>query len=179
MNNDTKQSNRTAPLPSWLSFPPAPKPKPSQVSVDLRHLEYDQIFERMIEGIYSGTPLRSLIREDPRLISYESFMRWIKADRTRHARLLEAQEMCTELMAGEIIDIADGINTIDPTSNDSVNRDKLRIDTRRWIMEAHNRKRYGSAKQVQIEGSVSIVEALAQAQMRVIEGEVIDVGDDE
>jgi hypothetical protein len=42
-------------------------------------------------------------------------------------------------------------------------------------MSAHNKKRYGEIKQVELGGTISITEALAQAQARVIEGEVIDV----
>ena len=85
--------------------------------------------------------------------------------------------MRTEFLAGEILEIADGVDAIDPTSNDTVNRDKLRIDTRKWLMSAHNKKRYGEIKQVELGGSISITEALAQAQMRVIEAEVVDVAD--
>jgi ribosomal 50S subunit-recycling heat shock protein len=83
--------------------------------------------------------------------------------------------MRTEFLAGEILEIADGVEAVDPTSNDTVNRDKLRIDTRKWLMSAHNKKRYGEIKQVELGGTISITEALAQAQARVIEGEVIDV----
>ena len=72
-------------------------------------------------------------------------------------------------------EIADGVDAIDPASSDTVNRDKLRIDTRKWLMSAHNRKRYGEVKQVEVAGSISIAEALQQAQARVIEAEVIDV----
>jgi hypothetical protein len=44
-------------------------------------------------------------------------------------------------------------------------------------MSAHNKKRYGEVKQVEIGGSISITEALQQAQMRLIEAEVMDVSD--
>ena len=83
--------------------------------------------------------------------------------------------MRTEFIAAEILEIADGVDAIDPTSNDTVNRDKLRIDTRKWLMGAHNKKRYGETKQIELGGTISITEALAQAQARVIEAEVIDV----
>jgi len=75
---------------------------------------------------------------------------------------------------GEILEIADGLESIDPSASDSVNRDKLRIDTRKYLMGAHNRKRYGESKQIEMTGTISITEALAQAQGRLIEGEVID-----
>jgi hypothetical protein len=44
-------------------------------------------------------------------------------------------------------------------------------------MSAHNRKRYGETKQIELGGSISITEALAQAQARVIDAEILDVAD--
>jgi DNA primase len=162
-------------LPSWLSCPDPKPPKPTAEAKALRHLEYEQIFERVIEDIYRGRSLQSLIEDDHRLVSYEDFLRWIKRDPQRHERFKEAQEMRTEFIAGEILEIADGVGAMDPSSNDTVNRDKLRIDTRKWLMGAHNKKRYGESKQIELGGTISITEALAQAQARVIEAEVVDV----
>jgi len=164
-------------LPNWLSVPD-PKPlRLSKSAKELLHLEYEQIFERVVEDIYRGRSLQSLIKNDHRAISYEDFLQWIKRDPQRYERFKEAQEMRTEFIASEILEISDGVDSIDPTSSDTVNRDKLRIDTRKWLMSAHNKKRYGEVKQVEIGGSISITEALQQAQMRVIEAEVMDVSD--
>lgn len=168
-------SEHSIELPSWLT---AGDPKPPKVSKDakaLRYVEYEQIFERVIEDVYRGRSLQSLIEDDHRLVSYEDFLRWIKRDPTRNERFKEAQEMRTEFLAGEILEIADGVEAVDPSSNDTVNRDKLRIETRKWLMSAHNKKRYGEVKQVELGGTISITEALAQAQARVIEAEIIDV----
>ena len=163
------------PLPSWLSCPDPKPPRPSKTMKALLHVEYEQIFERVIENIYRGHSLQSLIENDPRVISYEDFLRWVKRDPQRNERFKEAQEMRTEFLAGEILEIADGIDSIDASSPETVNRDKLRIDTRKWLMSAHNRKRYGETKQIEVGGTISITEALAQAQARVIEAEIIDV----
>ena len=166
-----------SPLPTWLSVPDPAPINPSKEARALLHVEYEQIFERVVEDIYRGRSLQSLIEDDHRAISYEDFLRWVKREPTRHERFKEAQEMRTEFLAGEILEIADGVVTIDANSNDTVNRDKLRIDTRKWLMSAHNKKRYGEIKQVELGGTISITEALAQAQMRVIEAEVVDVAD--
>jgi hypothetical protein len=163
------------PLPNWLSCPDPKPPKPSAEVKALRHVEYEQIFERVIEDIYRGRSLQSLIEDDHRVVSYEDFLRWVKRDPVRAERFKEAQEMRTEFLAGEILEIADGVGAIDPSSSDTVNRDKLRIDTRKWLMGAHNKKRYGETKQIEVGGTISITEALAQAQARVIEAEVVDV----
>ena len=163
------------PLPNWLSCPDPKPPKLSATAKELLHLEYHNIFERVIEDIYRGKSLQSLIEGDPRVVSYEDFLRWIKRDSQRHERFKEAQEMRTEFMAGEILEIADGVDLVGEDSPEDVNRSKLRIDTRKWLMGAHNKKRYGETKQIELGGTISITEALAQAQARVIEAEVIDV----
>ena len=167
-------------LPSWLSCPdPTPAhPRPSKAAKELLYLEYEQIFERVIEDIYRGRSLQSVINDDHRLISYEDFLRWIKRDSERHERFKEAQEMRTEFLAGEIIEIADGVEAIDAASADTVNRDKLRIDTRKWLMGAHNRKRYGESKQIELNTTVSARDAMEAANARVAAmAEVIDVTD--
>jgi len=164
-------------LPNWLSVPDPKPPRLSKSAKELLHLEYDQIFERVIEDIYRGRSLQSLIKDDHRVISYEDFLQWIKREPTRYERFKEAQEMRTEFIASEILEIADGIDSIEPASDDTINRDRLRIDTRKWLISAHNKKRYGEVKQVEIGGSISITEALQQAQARVIEAEVVDVLD--
>ena len=164
-------------LPDWLSADRTDPVKPPVLppsSKELLHATYEVMFESFIEHIYRGKSLKQLVEGDARLVSYEDFMRWIKRDPARHERFKEAQEMRTEFMAGEILEIADGLESIDPSASDSVNRDKLRIDTRKYLMGAHNRKRYGESKQIEMTGTISITEALAQAQGRLIEGEVID-----
>lgn len=181
MNNEPESFVGTAiasgpDLPDWLSASTPSTPRAESPAVkELRRVEYEQIFERVIEDVYRGESLKSLLADDPRVRSYEDFMRWIKRDPTRSERFKEAQEMRTEFIAGEILEISDGLGSIDPTSNDTVNRDKLRIETRKWLMGAHNKKRYGEVKQIELGGTISIIDALAQAQNRVIMGEVVDV----
>lgn len=163
-------------LPDWLSVPDPPAPPVTRDARALLHLSYEQIFERVIEDVYRGHSLQSLVQGDPRIVSVEDFMRWVKRDPLRFNRFVEAQEGRTEFLAGEILEISDGLGAgTSADSNDIVQRDRLRIETRKWLMGAHNRKKYGESKQIEIAGSVSIVEALAQAQARVIEGEVVDV----
>lgn len=163
-------------LPAWLSCPDPKTPKLSKSAKELLHLEYENMFEHFIEQVYRGRSLKSLVEEDHRLISYEDFLRWIKRDPQRNERFKEAQEMRTEFLAGEILEIADN-----PTAGGEdgipvdVNWAKLQIDTRKWLMSAHNKKRYGETKQIEMGGTVSIIEALAQANARVIEAEVVDV----
>ena len=157
-------------LPQWLSVPD-PKPlSPSKVMRELVHAQYENIFERIVEQIYRGRSLASLLDDDHREISYEGFLRWIKRDPMRHERFKEAQENRSEFIAGEILQIADAEDSIE-----DVQRSRLKIDTRKWLMSAWNRKRYGETKTLEMAGSISITNALAAARERMIEAEVIDV----
>ena len=157
-------------LPQWLSVPD-PKPiAPSKAMRELVHSQYASIFERVIEQIYRGRSLASLLEDDHREISYEDFLRWIKRDPMRHERFKEAQESRTEFIAGEILEIADAEDSIE-----DVQRSRLKIDTRKWLMGAWNRKRYGETKTLEMAGSISITGALAAARERLIEAEVVDV----
>ena len=161
-------------LPNWLSAPKPEKLPTISSREALLEKEYSNMFERIIEDIFRGKGLMALINEDHRVISYEGFMKWIKADPDRLERYREAQEMRTELMSTEIINISDGYDADNPYTNEAVNRDKLRIETRKWLIAAHN-KRYRDSKQVEIAGAISISEALSLAQSRVIEAEVVEL----
>lgn len=154
-------------LPSWLE--PAP-PKPSVQGRALALAQYEHIFMRVIESIAHGKSLSQVLKDDQREIDYNDFYRWIKRDPQRNQLFSEAQEMRTEFMAGEIVEIADADDSLE-----DVNRSRLRVDTRKWLMGAHNRKKYGETKTVELGGSISITDALAQARARIVEAEVIDV----
>ena len=156
-------------LPDWLD--PAP-PKPSPEGKALVLVQYEQVFMRAIDSIAHGKSLSQVLRDDQRDIDYNDFYRWIKKDPTRKSLFDEAQELRTEFMAGEIIEIADADDSLE-----DVNRSKLKIDTRKWLMGAHNKKKYGATTSIEMTGGISITGALAAAQARVIDAEVMDITD--
>jgi hypothetical protein len=166
----TLTSDNKIEIPDWLD--PAPRTlakSPPEVKA-LALAQYEHIFMRVIDSIAHGQSLSQILRDDQRDIDYNDFYRWIKKDPQRNQLFTEAQEMRTEFMAGEIIEIADADDTLE-----DVNRSRLKIDTRKWLMGAHNRKKYGETKTVELGGSISITDALANARARIIEAEVIDV----
>ena len=158
-------------LPSWLDPAPQNLTKPSAEGRQLALVQYEYIFMRVIDSIAHGKSLSQILRDDQRDIDYNDFYRWIKRDPTRNQLFTEAQEMRTEFMAGEIIEIADADDSLE-----DVQRSRLKIDTRKWLMGAHNRKKYGETKTVELGGGISITGALAAAQARVIDlADVVDV----
>jgi hypothetical protein len=166
-------------LPSWLSAPDPEPVKVSQQTKELILLQYENVFMRVISEIAKGKTLAHILNTEDRQIDYNDFYRWLKKDPERLALYQEAQELRTEFFAGEIVQIADGDDIED------VHRSRLRIETRRWLMGVHNRKRYGETKTIEMNTNISITDALAQAQQRVlaremqevIEGEVVNSSD--
>lgn len=157
-------------LPTWLSMPDPEEQPPSPLTKELLLAQYENIFMRVLTEIAKGQPLHLILKSDSRGIDYNDFYRWIKKDPTRYSLFQEAQELRTEFHASEIIQIADAEDSME-----DVNRSKLRIETRKWLMGAHNRKRYGETKQIELNTNISITDALAQANARLIEGEVLSV----
>lgn len=160
-------------LPTWLSAPDPETPVTSENKAVTRELllaQYENIFMRVITEVAHGQPLHLVLKNDSRSIDYNDFYRWIKRDPERYSLFQEAQELRTEFHAGEIIQIADAED-----SAEDVNRSKLRIETRKWLMGVHNKKRYGETKQIELNTSISITDALAQANARLIEGEILSI----
>lgn len=158
-------------LPDWLDPSPPTRTlakSPAEVKA-LVLFQYEQVFMMAIDSIAHGKSLSQVLRDDQRDIDYNDFYRWIKKDPARKQLFDEAQELRTEFMAGEIIEIADADDSLE-----DVNRSKLKIDTRKWLMGAHNKK-YKTSTTVEMTGGISITDALAAAQARVIDAEVMDV----
>lgn len=163
-------------LPSWLSAdtvtssqPDPDKRKRSPETREMLHSQYEYVFMRVISEMARGQPLHQILEQEGRTLDYNDFYRWMKKDSQRQALFQEAQELRSEFHAGEILQIADGADSLE-----DVQRSRLRIETRRWLMGAHNKKRYGETKTIEMNTSISITDALAQATARAVQGEVIE-----
>lgn len=160
-------------LPDWLSAAtenPPLSPATVKAQKNLLITQYEIVFQRMLEQIAGGKTFQAVINDDFREFEHGAFLRWIKKDPLRNQLYKEAKELRTETWANEMIEIADANDSLE-----DVNRSKLRIDTRKWLMGADNRKQYGEVKTIDVAGSISILGALAQADARVID--LVDVED--
>ena len=150
----------TAELPTWLN-PAAPKK-------ELAEKRFEIFFETVLVKLEQGIALTEILRDDQRDFDYAGLLRWIHKDPQRKARYQEAQELGTEMILAECIEIADGKDGME-----DVQRSKLRIDTRLFQAKSWNRKRYGDIKTVEVNQNISITAALEQANSR-LPGRVID-----
>lgn len=175
----TTDPSRPVEAPSWL-VPETTSQLPIEVPKDpkdrkallesFHHKENEIIFETILTKLSEGIPLTKILQNDPRPINHADLMRWINRDPQRRSRYYEAQEIGSELIASEMILIADAENSLE-----DVQRSTLRINTRKFLIGQWSKKRYGETKQIEVSGNISITEALRAAQGRIIEGEVIDV----
>ena len=130
--------------PDWLM--PSPEEQAAQELTirQARDYNYGIIFERVLTIIEeTGRPLNNVVNEimarEPQ-VELNSFRSWINKNTKRKERYLNARELGAEVIEEELIRIADAAdNTLE-----DVQRSKLRIDTRKWLLETWNRKRYGS-----------------------------------
>lgn len=160
-------------MPEWLASPepqvPA-LPKAELTNREIMYMQFEYMFDHILEELAGGKTIKHTLDKDPRGYESATYIHWIKKDPMRTSRYEHAQLLFAEQLGAEIIEISDAED-----SAEDVQRSRLRIDSRKWLMGVYNKKRYGETKTIEMGGSISIVDALAQAQARVIEGEVIDV----
>lgn len=156
----------TMELPSWMTQVSAAPKK------ELQEKQFDIFFETILDKISRGINLKEILRDDQRDFDYTQLLRWIHKDPMRKSRYYEAQEIGSEMIAAEILEIADGVN--DSGVPEDVQRSKLRIDSRQFLIKTWNRKRYGDVKTLEVNQNISITAALEQANARLITGRVID-----
>jgi hypothetical protein len=120
-----------------------------------------------------GKSLREICRADG-MPDMRTVFRWLAAHdefRQQYARAREAQ---ADYLAEEILEIADdGTNDwIERQQGDSVsrlvdheniNRSRLRVDARKWLMSKLQPKKYGDRIQQEVSGSLTFAELVANS----------------
>ena len=154
----------TMELPSWMTQVPTTSVAAKK---ELLEKQFEIFFETILDKISRGINLKEILRDDQRDFDYTQLLRWIHRDPQRKSRYYEAQEIGSEMIAAEILEIADGDGLED------VQRSKLRIDSRQFLIKTWNRKRYGDVKTLEVNQNISITAALEQANQRLA-GRVID-----
>ena len=154
----------TMELPNWLSTPPAIPDTTSRK--ELQEKQFEIFFETILNKLSKGINLKEILRDDQRDFDYTQLLRWIHKDPMRKSRYYEAQEIGSEMIAAEILEIADGLSEPNGVPED-VQRSKLRIDSRQFLIKTWNRKRYGDVKTLEVNQNISITAALEQANARL------------
>lgn len=158
-------------LPEWLAAPKLPtKAKNVTVVAALNHRKYESVFEWVLECISSGMSLQEALENDMSQIDMRPYMTWIHRDEERKARFYKAQEIRADVIADEIVSIADGKNPCGEIMDD-VARDRLRIDARKFVLEKQAPARYGEKRTLNITHSIDIDAAYESGMKRIAEHE--------
>lgn len=114
-----------------------------------------EIWESILAELMTGRSLRSILR-DPGMPNRDTVYRWIVFDKDKSDQYARATEIRADEIFDELINISDDsgddIITLD-NGKDVINhkvilRDRLRIDTRKWILARMNPKKYGDRIEV-------------------------------
>lgn len=109
----------------------------------------DEIFERICMRVAGGRAIRNVIK-DKDVYSIELFYKALvdKDKAKRYARACEerAEEIFEDILTiadysgKDQIDIGDGVMAV---NHEAMQRDRLRVDARKWILSKMNPKKYG------------------------------------
>ena len=139
--------------------------RPTKYSVELD--------KRICEWLTSGKSLRSLCEKDD-IPDLSCIMSWLVDGKHKdfQEHYEQARTAQTEMMAEEIMEIAEELpeyNTKDGSKIDSagIQRNQLRVDTRKWVMARMNRKRFGDRVDSTINVNVDISNEMREAEERL------------
>lgn len=115
-----------------------------------RPTKYTQDLADLIcEGISNGSSLRTVCKEDG-MPAMSAIFNWIRTHKEFEEQYARACTERSEAMHEEILDIADDgtndwmeINGYDRVNNEAIQRSKLRVETRKWLMSKMIPKKYG------------------------------------
>ncbi len=103
-------------------------------------LYQDDIADEIISRIASGESLRAVCR-DPNLPAAPTVCLWVDTRADFAERYARARERLVEHWADEIVELADA--PVAPNDNAAVQRARLRVDTRKWLMSKLAPRKYG------------------------------------
>ena len=159
-------------IPEWMMAPQA-DPVTANHPATLReytNMVYEIALEHVLPLLVSGRTLDSILSEYHSNIEPEKYRAWIYRNPQRMERYQQAMEIGTEAIEEEILRIADASND----NPEDVQRSTLKINTRKWIMQVRNRKRYGDTKSLDVKMTTIQQDHLA-ALKALMDENVIDV----
>lgn len=129
-----------------------PKSAARKAGIKARKLD-DALKAEIIQRTASGELLNSILKE-PEMPSRWAVYAAQKSDEQFAADMQTAREIAADVLADELLEISDHAAE-DYKSDGSINyeviaRSKLKTDTRRWLMERMDPRRYGTKGQMDI-----------------------------
>ena len=117
-----------------------------------------QLVEHIIDDVLAGSTLKNALRD--RGLTAQAFARILQGDRTAAAAYARAAELRADLLADEIISIAD--------SDEDPAKVRNQLTARQWLASKLNAKRYGDRIDLNVTQTVDIGATLAEARARLL-----------
>jgi len=123
------------------------------------------------ERLALGVSLRTVAKADD-MPAMSTIFKWLRENKDFSEQYAKAKQESTDAMAEDILDIADdGTNDYMETEDgrtvyngDSVQRARLRVDTRKWLMAKMKPKVYGDKQE--IDHTVRMVQPILGGESR-------------
>lgn len=114
-----------------------------------RDLYTPELFTRICDRIARGNSLRQ--SSDHEGIAPSTFLRWVNNDPALAEQYTRAREICLDVWADQILEIADDASrdmTTDEkgrtvVDHENINRARLRVDSRKWVLAKLKPRVYG------------------------------------
>jgi len=122
----------------------------------------DKIFPLILSEIEKGASLRSILRRED-MPNQNTFFEWIDRDEEKAKQYVRATEKRADSIFEDILSIVDE-NTNDTillddgreiVNNDVIQRARLRMDARKWMLGKMNPKKYGEKIQQEHSGEIT------------------------
>lgn len=121
-----------------------------------------ELIDRICDELSDGVSLRTICLEEE-MPDKSTVFRWLRENKEFQDQYARAKQESADAMAEEILDISDnGVNdwmernygdtSVWVTNGESLQRSKLRVDTRKWLMAKMKPKKYGEKMDVTSDG---------------------------
>lgn len=129
---------------------------------ELKQIEQESLFDQIIISIsIEGESLRKALKDRMRATAFYDMLKEDKQKEERYARACEDR---AELMADEILSISDNVGRDliklpdgrEVVDNAVIQRDRLRVDSRKWLLSKLQPKKYGDKIDVAHSGGVTL-----------------------
>lgn len=124
----------------------------------LAHEEKKALLNAVISRIENGDSLKLAAQSEG--ITTQQFNHFLRSDKEAFVAYERAREIRADLLADEIIEIAD-------TATDSA-KARNQIDTRKWVASKHYAKKYGDRIDLNVSMQIDIASTLEEARGRLL-----------
>ena len=122
--------------------------------------EIENVFNKILKQIANdGKALRNILKQD-KMPSSQTFYRWLEDCDLKSKRYAQATRLRSDYMFDQILEIADATENDVVLSEDGtpivnhnvIQRDRLRVDARKWYLSKINPLKYGDKIENTIQG---------------------------